>query len=210
MDTSISDDDAKKAAGAFTSGTQVATVKVTDAAGTQQLDVRRDKDKNYYARSSVVEGIHKLDSTTGEGFDKGLEDFRNKKLFDFGFNDPTKIEVRDGAKTVTLAKSGDKWMSGNKQMDSTSVQNLIDKLRDLASTKFLDQAFANPVLEATVTSNDGKLTEKVLINKQGDKHFAKRENEPPVYEVESSAVQELQKALADVKEHQPPKDEKKK
>ncbi|MEI6876938.1 MAG: DUF4340 domain-containing protein, partial [Spirochaetota bacterium] len=83
MDLSLSDEDLKKAASSFASATVVATAKLSDAAGTQQLEVRKDKDKNYYAKSSVVEGVHKVDAGLGDGLDKSVNDFRQKKLFDF-------------------------------------------------------------------------------------------------------------------------------
>jgi hypothetical protein len=123
MDLSTSDEDAKKAAAAFAAGTQVAVAKVTDANGTQQLQVKKDKDKNYYAKSSVVEGVYKLTSDLGDGLDKGPDDFRNKKIFDFGWNDPSRIEVHDGPKQVTYDRAGEKWMAGGKAMDSASAQD---------------------------------------------------------------------------------------
>lgn len=206
MDTSVSDEDARKAVSAFASGARVALATATDANGAQKLEVRKDKDKNYYARSSVVEGVYKIASDIGDGLDKSMDDFRNKKLFDFGFSDPTKVQVA----AKTYEKSGEKWMSGGKQMDSTSVQTMIDKLRDLSATKFADAASGAAVLDATVVSNDGKRTEKIYIIRQGDKYFARRENEPGFYELDPKAVEELQKAAADVKDYQPPKDEKKK
>ncbi len=93
MDATISDEDAKKAAAGFASGTKIATVTVADASGTKQLDVRKDKDKNYYAKSSAVDGIYKVTADLGDGLDKKVDDFRNKKLFDFGWTDPNKIEI---------------------------------------------------------------------------------------------------------------------
>jgi hypothetical protein len=203
MDTSVSADDAKKAAGAFASGTKVAVATVTDSSGTKTIEVRKDKDKNYYAKSTAVEGIYKIGSDVGDGLDKGLDDFRNKKLFDFGFSDPTKIDVKNGAAPlVTYAKSGDKWMSGAKTMDNSSVQNLIDKLRDLSATKFAEKGGGQEVFEATVTSNSGKRVEKVVITKQGNDYFAQRENEPSIYVMDGKAVEDLQKAASDVKEQQ--------
>ena len=56
-----------------------------------------------------------------------------------------------------------------------------------------------------MTSNDGKRVEKVTVTKQGEKYFAKRENEPSIYELDGKAVEELQKAAAEVKEYQEPK-----
>ena len=52
----------------------------------------------YYAKSSVVEGIYKISPDLGQALDKGLEDFRNKKLFDFG--DPNKVELHIGSKSL--------------------------------------------------------------------------------------------------------------
>jgi hypothetical protein len=203
MDTTISADDAKKAASGFASGTKVATASVTDSSGTQTIEVRKDKDKNYYAKSSAVEGVYKIGSDVGDALDKSLDDFRNKKLFDFGFSDPTKLEV-NGA---TYTKSGDKWMSGSKTMDNTSVQNLIDKL---TATKFAEKGGGEQVFEATVTSNNGKRVEKVTITKQGDQYFAKRENEPSIYVLDAKAVDDLKAAASGVKEQAPPAPAKKK
>ncbi len=83
METGVLPEDATKAAAAFGTGARVAVVSVADAAGNQQLEVRKDKDKNYYAKSSVVEGVYKVGGDIGEGLEKKLDDFRNKKLFDF-------------------------------------------------------------------------------------------------------------------------------
>jgi ribosomal protein L12E/L44/L45/RPP1/RPP2 len=199
MDPLVSDDDAKKAAAAYASGTKVAVATVSDSSGDQTLEVHKDKDKNYYAKSSVVEGIFKVPADIGDALDKGIDDFRNKKLFDFGFSDPTKIEL----KGATYIKSGDKWMSGARTMDNTAVQSLIDKLRDLAATKFADQSAGDPVFEATVTSNSGKKVEKVTIRKQGSQYFAQREGEPSIYELDAKPVDDLQAAASAIKEAAP-------
>lgn len=204
MDTSVSEEDAKKAAAAFNSGAKIATATVTDAAGSQSLEIRKDKDKNYYAKSSAVEGVFKIANDLGDAVDKNADDFRNKKVFDFGFSDPNKVEI----KGATYTKSGEKWMSGAKQMDPATVQTVIDKLRDLSATKFPEKGGTEPVLDVTVTSNDGKRVEKVAITKQGNQYFARRDNEPSVYELDPKAVEELQKAAGEVKEQQPEKKKK--
>jgi hypothetical protein len=209
MDTTASDEDAKKAAVAFASSTRVADAAVTDASSTQSIEVHKDKDKNYYAKSSVVEGIYKIPADLGDGLDKSLDDFRTKKLLDFGWNDPTKLEIRNGAAQATYQKGGEKWMAGSKQMDAPSIQAVVDKLRDLSAIKFLDWGSGTPVFEATVTSNDGKRVEKISLWKQGDSYFAKREGEPTVYQVDAKAAEELQKSANEVKEFQAPKSGKK-
>ena len=199
MDTSSTDADAKKAAAAFASGTQVASAKVTDSASTQELQVRRSKD-DYYAKSTAIPGVYKVSSDLGKDLDKNLDDFRNKKLFDFGYDDPNKIELRDGAKAYFLTKGGQDWWSADsKKMESSSVQALVDKIRELSAGKFVDSGFGAPALEITVTSNDGKRVEKILISKSRDDFIAKRDNEPALYQLDSSSVADLQKVAADVK-----------
>src|SRR5262249_11378544 len=81
MDLAGTTDDGK-AASAFASAKPFATLIVTGTSGRQELEVRKAKD-DYYARSSAVPGVYRIAATTGSGLEKGLEDFRNKKLFDF-------------------------------------------------------------------------------------------------------------------------------
>jgi len=196
MDLTTTEDTNK----AFAAAPRVATATVSDANGNQTLEVHRDKDKNVFAKGSASPGsAYKTSSDLADGLDKGLDDFRNKKVFDFGFSDPSKIDLKGASYT----KSGDKWMSGGKTMDNTTVQSLIDKLRDLAATKFAEKAGGDPVFEATVTSNGGKRVEKVTIRKQGSQYFAQRENEPSIYELDGKAVEDLQKAASEIKEAAP-------
>lgn len=199
-------EDEKAASADFASGSKVADVTVSDAGGNQTLDVRKKGD-NYYAKSSVIAGIYKVTADTGKAVDKSLEDFLNKKVFDFGFSDPSYLVIQGTAYT----KNGDKWMSGPKAMDNTSVQNVIDKLRDLSATKVEETGGGgSPVFQAAVTSNGGKRIEKVSITKQGDQYFAKRESEPGIYVLDGSLVQDLQKAASGVKEAAAPAPAKKK
>ena len=80
---------------------------MTDASGTQQMEsAGKDKDKNYYAKSSVVDGVYKVPTDLGDGLDKRLDDFRNKKLFDFGWSDPNKIEIGKTSYPERAATSG--------------------------------------------------------------------------------------------------------
>jgi hypothetical protein len=205
MDLTLSDDDAKKAAAAFASGMPVATVKLTDPSGTQQIDVRKDK-ADYYAKSSVVPGVFKTTPDLGTGVDKSIDDFRNKKLFDFGFTDPGKIEMHANSKFFGLQKGGDDWFSSGKKMDSVSVQSFLDKLRDLSASKFVDTgSLGTPNIDITVSSADGKTREKVLIAKQGTDYVAQRENEPALYRLDAKTVDDLTQAASDVKPAPPVK-----
>jgi hypothetical protein len=206
MDLS-NEEDTKKAPAAFAAGSVIGVAKMTDAAGTQTIEVRKSKD-DYYARSTVG-GPYKISGDLGSGLDKSIDEFRNKKLFDFGFSDPGKIEVRREGALTTYAKTAEKWFAGPKQIDSSSLQNFVDKLRDLSAASFVTSGFGAPVFEVTVTSNEGKRAEKVLVSKTGNDYFAKRDNEPAIYKLDSQAAEEMMKAAADIKEAEQPQPEKK-
>jgi hypothetical protein len=85
-------------------------------------------------------------------------------------------------------------------MDNASVQNLIDKLRDLTASKFVTAGSGEVVFQATVTSDSGKRNETVVIRKQGTQYFAQRQGEPSIYELDAKAAEDVEKAASDVKE----------
>ncbi len=66
------------AATAFAHATPLATAKLTGDNGVQTLEVRKNKD-DYFAKSSAVDGMYKVDSALGQAVDKKIEDFREKK-----------------------------------------------------------------------------------------------------------------------------------
>lgn len=181
-------------AAVFAHATAIAVAKVTGDSGTQELQIRKSKDQ-YYAKSSVVDGAYKVDSDLGQALDKNLDDFRNKKLFDFGFNQVNKIEIQDGSKSYVFTRSGLDWLSEGKKVDSGKVESLISALRDLTATKFPDSGFTTPQITATITTQDGKLTEKVSIAKFDTGYIAKRGNEPSLYQLDASAGDALKKAI---------------
>jgi hypothetical protein len=208
MDLSVSGDDQKKAEAAFNSGSALATAKVTDASGTEELQVRKNKD-DYYAKSSAVEGVYKVGSDLGTALDKSVDDFRNKKLFDLGFNDPEKIELHDGAKAYFLTKGGSDWFSADgKKVDAIGAETFVEKVHDLAASKFVDSGFASAAaIDLTATSNGGKSVEKILIAKDGDHYVAKRDGEPALYQLDPVVVTALEKSAEDLKPAVEPKPE---
>ena len=203
----LSSSDTKDFASTFAHATPLVTAKVTDESGTQELQVRKTQvgktEDTYYAKSSAVDGIYKITSDLGQAIDKGADDFRNKKLFDFGFVEPNKVELHIGSKPYFLTRSGEDWWQDGKKMDAGTVQSLISKLRDFTADKFLDSGFVNPTIDASVISDDGKRVEKVLIAKSNHGYIAKRENDPALYQLNSRSVDDLQKAADEAKPSAP-------
>ena len=193
--------DAKQEAVEFGRATPVATAKLTDESGTQQLQVLKSKD-TYYAKSTAVDGVYKIDSGLGKTLEKNVDEFRDKKLFDFGDNDPNKIELHNADKAYFLTRGTggvDDWWSDGKKMDGANVESVISDLRDLTATSFPASGFASPTIRANVVSQDGKRTENVQIAKFGDHYIAQRENDSTLYELGASAVDGLLKAVQDLK-----------
>jgi hypothetical protein len=187
-------DTTKESSSAFAHGTPVATIRVTAESGDQELQLHKNKD-TYYAKSNVVEGAYKVGSDLASAVDKKLDDFRNKKLFDFGYADPSKMEIRSGSKAYSLMRGGQDWWDNGKKMDEDSVRSLISNLRDMSAEKFVEVGFTKPEIEAIVTSNDGKRIEKVAISKSGANYIAKRDNDPTFYQLAATSVDELQKSM---------------
>jgi hypothetical protein len=204
MDPNAPEADTKKAASAFSSGAPVATVKATDASGSQELQVRKTKD-DYFAKTTALEGAFKVTKELGEAIDKNLDDFREKRLFDFAESNPEKIEAHYGSKSYFLTRSGEDWWSDGKKMDAISVDSLIRAIRLLSATKFVSTGFSSPTATLIATSNDGKRVEKVEISKAGNGYIAKRENDPILYELDAKVFDDFQKAADELKPAEAPK-----
>lgn len=204
MDLSSSAEDGKKSETSFATGKPLATAKVSDPSGTQTLEVRKNKE-DYYAKSSVTKGVFKISSDLGKELEKSPEDFRNKKLYDFGFGDLSKLEITGSAGDKTFVHSGTDWKLNNQTMDAGSIQTVIDRLRDASATKFVDSGFTTPAFAATVTSDNGKKVEKVEFAKAGDGYVARRGNEPALYQMDAKVVNEIVDAARSIKPENKPK-----
>lgn len=197
-DLSTPDAEMKKVASLFASGSPVATVKATDASGTQELQVRKSKDA-YYAKTTAMDGVFKVSKDLGDSINKDVEDFREKRVFDFAETDPDKVELHDGSKAYFLTRSGEDWWSDGKKMDAISVSEFLRAIRTLTAAKFAASEFSSPILTMTVSSNEGKRIEKVDIAKNGADYLAKREDGPTLYQLDAKSVEDLQKAASGMK-----------
>jgi hypothetical protein len=202
LDPNAPDSDAEKAAKAFASGSPVGVARMTDANGTQQLEIRKSG-SDYYGKSSAVEGVHKINADLATSAAKPADEYRAKKLFDFGFTDPSKLDIKVAGVAKSCGRNGEKWICNNKEVQPQSVSAFIDKIRDLSARKFIEkpEKISGPGdIEVTVTTSDAKKAETVhiagLAGARGD--------EPAMYELEPSAVDGLKTAFDAIKEPEPP------
>jgi hypothetical protein len=198
MDPSTSDADMKKAASLYASGAPIATLKATDASGSQELQIRKAAD-GYYAKTTAMDGVYKVPNELGDAVNKDAEDFREKRVFDFAEQDPDKVELQDGSKGYFLTRSGEDWWSDGKKMDAVTVQEFLRSIRTMTATKFATNGFSGQALSLVVTSKDGKRVEKVDIAKSGSGYLAKRADGPALFVLDAKAVEDIQKAAAGLK-----------
>lgn len=200
FDPQLSPEDQKKLAGSFAAAEPVATLRVTDAAVTQSLEVRKSKDLGFLAKASSTDGVHKVPDDLGAALAKPADDFRNKKLLDFGFDDPARIEFKNNGKSTVLEHKGADWLIGGKKMDAATVQPVVDNLRGLSALKFVKSGFTSAFAEVIVTQKDGKTSERLLFAKTGNYHYAKRDGEAAEYEIDPKSFTDLEAAFSQIKE----------
>jgi hypothetical protein len=203
LDANLPEQDGNAAAAKFPSAPLTGIVKIVDSTATQSLELRKI-DKFYYAKSTAIDGVYRIGNDLGDALGKAVDDYRNLKVFDFAFSDPTHVTFQDGGTTTFYDKVKDKWMSNGKEIDSTSLQAFIDRLRDLSATKFVDTGFGKPTMMLLVTSNDGKRNETVNFAPAptGGDYIAERHNEEGLYLISGDAIKELRQAAKDIKEAQ--------
>ena len=186
-----------------------AAAEVTSEDGTHTLTVAQGEGDTFYAQSSdLAGGVYEVSKTLADGLRKQLSDFRNKKLFDFGYQDPAKLELRDGETRLTIAKKGEDWVAasdGDRKLDAAKVQSVIDSLRNLTAISFAsdeaaDQAkygLDSPVIEATVTPAEEGAQEKVVISAAQDRFYAAIPGLPTTYELEKISFDLIRRSMAD-------------
>lgn len=194
----------EQAASGFAKAAPFETIKLTAGAGTSAqtdtLEIRKATNGgDFFGKASVFPGTWKLDPSIDAALTKGLDDLRNKELFDFGYNEPLNIDYLAGATNLSLVRSNADWFRNGKKMDADSVESLVSALRGLAANKFVASGFTKPDIEITVVSQNGKLIEKVQLQKTKDGAIAKREDGPTLYALDAATVNPLESAASAVR-----------
>lgn len=194
-ENALTPETAKKNAADFAAGTVVGSVKITDANGTQLLEVRKTKENSYLAKSSGVTGIFSVSDELGSGLDKPGDEFRNKKLFDFGYDEVERIEFKKDGKSTLVEKKGEDWQWNGKKADAASVTQVVDLLRAMQGMKFVKKAMGAASVEISVKAKGGKAAEKVMVSANGNFRYAQREGEPTEYELDPKVLSDLEAAF---------------
>ncbi len=194
----------------YSFATPLATVTVEDGGGRHELVVAADGD-SHYARSSAQPGVYSVSSTLATSFDKPVDDFRERKLFQFGFTDPENLEIRDRDRLLEIARRDGVWLlasDGDRELENADVQTLLDRVRSLSATGFPSERAADrgrygldaPSIEVTVRGvPDDSSSETVVISDPANRPtYAARTDEDSTYEIEQSVVNNIVRSLDDL------------
>ena len=112
-------------------------------------------------------------------------------------------------KTKSKNKEGqdeEKWKQTAptaRDLDPTTVENLISAITAARATGFVDSAaktgLDKPELVVTLTTDQGKRVEKTAFSRSGSDGYAARDGEPGAAKVESSTIDNIVKSLEGIK-----------
>jgi Domain of unknown function (DUF4340) len=174
-----------------------------------------------YARDQARPMAFTIESSVLDELKKEPGDYRQKDLFDARSFNATRIEVTRGAETVALEKSKaknkdgkeeEKWRQvapNSREVDQAKADSLISAATQARATSFVDSpektGLEKPELVVTIKSNEGKREEKVAFARSGTDAFASRSGEPGAAKTDASTLDNIVKALDELKKPEAPK-----
>jgi hypothetical protein len=199
FDPTLSEEGLKKNQASFASATALASLVLDDGGAPKQLELRKTKSGDLLGQSSSIKGVFLLPADTAAAFEKSLDDFRNRKLMDFGFDDPQRVQIDSGGKSYLLERKGEDWIWNGVKADPATAGSLVNSLRLFPALSFVEKKFTSPNLTVTLLQKDGKTVEKLEISKAQNFYYARRSGEAGEYEIDPKTVSDLEAALAQVK-----------
>ncbi|MCZ2154530.1 MAG: DUF4340 domain-containing protein [Bryobacterales bacterium] len=182
----------------FRSMSPVAVVEATTSDGVLRAEFRKDKSGAIYASSDELGGIYPVQTDLENFLKKPIEEFRNLKLFSFGFSDVFKLRYHSASRTLNLEHPNDDWRSGDKTVQAASVNKLLDELRGLSGASFLTGEAPGSVSVTIEIETAGGAKDHVEFRQSGAELFAVRVGEAGYYKVSEGVLAEIEKAASEI------------
>ena len=181
--------------------------RVQDSSGEHELHVSGEKSGTRYARSPGRATLFTVESRLATQLGKDYSELRNKDVFDMDTWSVSHLEATTPEGRLVLDKEDEQWKGSgsNKAPEASDVTDLLSKLKALQATSFLGAAgpanygLDQPVLRVHAVWADKRLEETVEVGQAGDKAYARREEEPAIYEVEAEALKSAREAVNKLK-----------
>jgi hypothetical protein len=156
--------------------------------------------------------VHLTATALSSALGKSLFDLRDRTALPFEKEDVRKIEINRGAQTVLLEKENDSWEVKSpfvSKAAKTAVDGLLSKVGYAEVRKFETESpsglerfgLLRPSVVLTLTGGPNQSQKRLLIGRRdGAVFYARDEARPPVFTVDSSLVNELNKEAADLRD----------
>lgn len=178
---------------------------------TAELAVAAEKDGVVNALDRTRNIVFTIDPAVATDLKKGVDDYRDKDLFEFRPFNAVRVKITRGAESYEFAKvaaqdtTPEKWQrvpadAGGTATDieGVKIDDLLTKLSSLRAQSFSGSAdstgLQQPALIVAVSYDEGKF-ERVRIGRSGGEAFAARDTEPGAARLDATAFDEATKAL---------------
>lgn len=193
-----------------------ATVSLGSGSSQAVLDLGKASGEGaVYARDQSRPLVFTVESTLLDDLKKQPGEYRQKDLFDARAFNATRIELTRNGQTTAFEKVKAKNKAGQdeetwkqvtpsaKDADQAKVDSLLSAATQARAASFVDAApkgaLDKPELTIVIKSNDGKREEKVAFGRSGSDVYASRSGEPGAAKLEASALDNITKALGEIK-----------
>jgi hypothetical protein len=194
----------------------VATVNIGSGSSQATLFIGKSSGEGAtYAKDQSRPMVFTIDASLLDDLKKDPREYRQKDLFDARAFNATRIDVVRTGQTVAFEKTKvknkegkdeDKWRQvapASRDVDQTKVENLISGATQARASGFVDSTAGTgldkPELTITIKSDAGRREEKVTFARSGSSGYASRAGEPGAAKVETSALDNVIKALEELK-----------
>ena len=166
-------------------------------------------DDTVYVKAVAKPDVYTVQKAAADDLAKVAGDYRRKDLFDMRAFTATRIEVASGGKTSVFerVKSGtdgaaDTWKRtapSAVDMDKEKFPAFVATLADIRALNFVDAktktGLDTPAATITVSFDDGKRQEKVLLSKVGDSAYASRPDDPGMAAIDPTKYDDTLKSI---------------
>lgn len=172
-----------------------------------ELAVGKEQNGEVHAQDRARNLVFTIDPTLATDLRKGVDDYRDKDLFEFRPFNAARVKIARGSDTYEFEKvagkdgAADKWQrvgATPAEVEGAKMDDLLSKLSALRAQSFSGSADSTglqaPALIVSV-SYDGDKFERVRIGRSGGESFAARDQEPGAARLDQTAFDDAVKAL---------------
>ena len=175
-----------------------ARVTVSSPDGEVQAELR-GQPGGTYARSDTISGIYPVAAEFDNYLRKPIEDFRDMRVFRFGFADVFELSYEGPAGKLELRKPNENWLRGDEKVDAAKANKLVDELRSSNATTFVqDDAPGSVTHTVRLNLADGREEIVRFHAGEGSERFAVRSGERGYYKVSERFLKDLDTAAGEL------------